>query len=707
MRPRACIWVIFALCSAAVERAEALPSLAELESRVAASPAGEMLEQAYEAARDNVAAADVNLGLSIYGNAGLGQNHDLIDETHSRSYRQSSVGAGLQLPLLGSRLQLQDGLSDQRLQLWQLDARRELERRERVRRVRKAYAEYWQAQRFELLAQEYLQDERPMEHQLDLRTRAGLLLDSDRLEFLSGFALAHRDEALSGAAREAALTTIRELAGAPIEGGVAAPPIVPAACLQYKGLQNEGLQNERARSEDADNAWADLDPELLELKRVIALRESNPRDSAFYPVQSTIQVGYQGRSELTTGRSGGAAAVMWSFQVPIGYGTERRLLSRAAAAERARAQLEYEVRSRELEAQRQELVARAAALQASIEFASARLAAADAAVRERSQRAAQLEGDVIEALQRARLGRYNAAKTLAEADAARVFWYADAARFENLPCASSAKRAGAQRGGRGLYVWRAAGWLADAATDAADAEFARLRAAGLSRLLISLDAGQVRDAIDDPAPLAAAVRRTQERGFTVELLLGDPGWILPRERGALLAIIERLKSVPFDALHLDLEPGQLDTLQDTAQRTHTELLAALAATLEAAAAASPWPLELSMRPRDLDVQLGEETFGAVLRRLRVAPTLMVYVANPERAVAIAAPLLRRYPDLRFSVALSIEKSLGPDESLWALPNAERRRRIESIEGQLAADNFAGITLQLEDGWVLAQAAGGE
>ena len=52
----------------------------------------------------------------------------------------------------------------------------------------------------------------------------------------------------------------------------------------------------------------------------------------------------------------------------------------------------------------------------------------------------------------------------------------------------------------------------------------------------------------------------------------------------------------------------------------------------------------------------------------------------------------------FSVALSLEKSLGPQESLWSYPEDERRRRIERVETRLAAANFSGLTLQLEDGW---------
>src|SRR2546430_15867192 len=82
---------------------------------------------------------------------------------------------------------------------------------------------------------------------------------------------------------------------------------------------------------------------------------------------------------MPTGQHGGSAVLSWSFQVPIEYLSQRRLLARAAAAQLSRAQLEYEVRRQELQQQRRELIARAAVLRRNSEFASARLASADAA----------------------------------------------------------------------------------------------------------------------------------------------------------------------------------------------------------------------------------------------------------------------------------------------------------------------------------------
>ena len=694
----------------------ALPPLEQLEARLELSPAAQLAERAYESTRDALNAGRIGLGVSAFGNVGYEHNHGIIDPQSSWTYNQGMVGGGLSMPLLGSRLQLEQSLSDQQVQLAVLDARRQLQRREIVARLRKAYGDYWLAQRLTLLAQSYLQDELTFEHVAELRTRAGLLLDADRLELSSGFSLARRDEASGGADREVALGMMRELTGQDLDGGIAVRPMVPLACAALAA---------------SDAEWVDADPELTGLQKVVAVREDSPRDSALYPVQSSVQLGYQTLEDWPTGQHGSSAVLSLTFQVPLEYGTQRRLLARAASAQVAHARLEYEMRRQELHQQRSELVGRAQVLRQSTEFAATRLAAADAAVQERGLRAARLGGDVAEQLQRARLQRYNAAKALAEADKALVYWYADWARFETAPCesapnafrqrlpegiaagrplllpvasvpgtaaampAAAAAAPAELRADRALYLWHSADWLASASSSSGESKFTELHAAGIKRLLISLDAAQMRRAIARPALLVKAVRSTHEHGFSVELLLGDPGWIRPAQRGRLLAIIAGLKSVPFDGVHLDLEPAQLDP----APEKLPQLLAELTRTLAAVSRASPWPVALSTHPRDLAVELpGEGSFAQALRRLRISTTLMVYVANPERAVAIAQPLLERYPQLSFSVALSLERSLGRDESLWPYPEEERRERLERVESELTAANFRGLTLQLEDAW---------
>src|ERR1700724_2100619 len=152
----------------------ARPPLEQLEARLELSPAAQLSERAYESTRDSLNAGRIGLGVSAFGSVGYAHNHDIIDPLHSWTYNQGVAGGGLSIPVLGSRLQLEDSLSEQQVQLMQLDARRQLQRRELVARLRKAYGDYWQGQRLELLARNYLQDEPTLERAVGLRTRAGL-----------------------------------------------------------------------------------------------------------------------------------------------------------------------------------------------------------------------------------------------------------------------------------------------------------------------------------------------------------------------------------------------------------------------------------------------------------------------------------------------------------------------------------------------------
>src|SRR6202007_1875259 len=116
----------------------------------------------------------------------------------------------------------------------------------------------------------------------------------------------------------------------------------------------------------------------------------------------------------------------------------------------------------------------------------------------------KLEGGGAEQLQRGRLQRYNAAKSLVEADKAMVYWYADWARFETSPCQSTASTAptqpAARPGGRALYLWHSTEWLTEGATELGEGKLRAIHAAGIERLLVSLDAAQMRRASAHPPP---------------------------------------------------------------------------------------------------------------------------------------------------------------------------------------------------------------
>ena len=695
---------LLAACLAS-RTAWALPPLSELEADLGRAPAQELAEREYRAGRDSLAAGEADLGVSAFGSLGAAHNHDIIDPTHSYTYDQGMGGAGLVLPLLGSRLRIESGLARDREGLAQLAARAQLTRRDLLGKLRKAYAAYWQAVGEDRLAQAYLGRKARVERELALRTQAHVMLDSDRLQILASFARARSDAVAAQAQQRDALALMRDLTGAPLLGGAPELPGLSSACI--------------ARAA-AGGPWQERDPELRALRAVIALRADAPQNSPLYPVQSNLQLSVQTEDQVTTGRNGSSVALTWWFQIPLGYRSQRRHLAAAAAERLAGARLEYRIRLEALTERRQSLLAQLPALRQARTLADLRFAAAQEAVRERALRAGGLAGDTLGRSLRAQAARYSAATTQLAAAAALIVWYGDWARFDpgsctggtvsvggghpapgSLPVAASPNLNGSTvtaprrvHGGSSLYIWKSAAWLTGAADGTADAEFAKLRDTGVTTLWISLDAPQLTRAMADPAALAHAVRATERAGFSVGLLLGDPSWILPRGRADLTRILTALDSVPFDGVDLDLEPEQLRE----APARLPALLGSLADTLAAARLESPWPLELDINPRDLDVRARGTPFAVLLERLHISPTLMVYAANPERVIAIAAPLIERYRQLQFRVALSLEKSLPRTQSLRSYTRAERRARITRVASGLAAPNFAGLVFELEDGW---------
>src|SRR6202030_448637 len=105
----------------------ALPPLEQLETRIELSSAAQLSERAYESTRDSLSAGRIGLGVSAFGSVGYAHNHDIIDPLHAWTYNQGMAGGGLFIPVLGSRLQLEDSLSEQQVQLMELDGPRQLQ----------------------------------------------------------------------------------------------------------------------------------------------------------------------------------------------------------------------------------------------------------------------------------------------------------------------------------------------------------------------------------------------------------------------------------------------------------------------------------------------------------------------------------------------------------------------------------------------------
>lgn len=216
---------------------------------------------------------------------------------------------------------------------------------------------------------------------------------------------------------------------------------------------------------------------------------------------------------------------------------------------------------------------------------------------------------------------------------------------------------------------------------------------GINRLLLSLDGQQIKNLAfqENKTDLLNFIARAGEKNIRVELLLGEPLWILPKYRRDLLEIIQKVKDIPFTGLHLDLEPNQLD------QNRHGNkyLLTQLLHTLQSVKKVSPWPVGLSIHPRYLDPHKNQLCLGCALSNLEINEAiLMIYVANPVRVAQLALPILSRFPEISFSIAQSVESILSIEESYATRGRKQFQTRMRELRAAMVpAANFTTIAIQ--------------
>jgi len=221
----------------------------------------------------------------------------------------------------------------------------------------------------------------------------------------------------------------------------------------------------------------------------------------------------------------------------------------------------------------------------------------------------------------------------------------------------------------------------------------RIEAHGFNRLLLSLDGQQIKNLsfAENKADLLKFISQAVEKNIRVELLLGEPLWILPKYRGNLLHIIQQLQDFPFTGLHLDLEPNQLEETR----YSNKYLLAHLLRTLQSVKKVSPWPVGLSIHPRYFDPRKNQICLGCALSKLEINEViLMIYVANPIRVTELSLPILRRFPKLSFSIAQSVEKLLSKEESYAMRGRNQFKTRMGALQtAMIPVANFNTIVIQ--------------
>jgi len=669
--------------------ADVLP-LPTLLDRVDSAPALRAAEAERVALEALQRQREAEAGWLWFASAGTGRYRELVTEEVRDDYYGRDLALGLRHPLLGSLKRQLDAVRSVEDQRQQQQARLQLARVEQRLALRSAYADWWRAQEELRWCDGIAEPARRAREQLAVRLREGWLLASEaRLQDGRWQALQRRCAAVEPVLEETRYS-LQSLSGQPIE---------PQSQAQTEAL---------AASAQPLSAWLqqlEVHPRLQERRGQVSQAERNRQSPWYAGVDSNFSVAqsYEDRNGGSKPGNGLVASISLSAPFdPLSYGQARGNEGEAR----------HQVALAQLEAEREQLLqglgqALRAQRLAADELLQAREQLEVAALAVREQRLRR-DGDVEQAylgslaaeLEHGYAGlRLIAAwhgLWLREA-ALRLFIDEDGGRSSLLGPAENDwqalqpdrdKRVATDSASwrQGVYVWNSRALF----DERQRAEvLAQLRAAGMQRLYLGLDAAQVAEPERLRGQLRVLLSAAREQGFEVLLLLGDPHWLQPEGRQGLLDLLGELTTLPFAGLHLDLEVEQLGwPVPEARLRDWMD-------TLTAAASVSPWPLELSSHHRWFAApRAGEYCVPCRLQQRGVQRvSLMIYTRNPERSGGLATEIARRWPGLSFRLAQSVEPQLAPDESWSGASRAQLQAQTERWRQRLQTQAITGIDWQ--------------
>lgn len=403
---------------------------------------------------------------------------------------------------------------------------------EELARARHLYIDAWNARRKLSLALSFLAGRRRAEEILAPRVRRGIVLESDRLEFLTAFLATERDTAIWNG-------------------------IVRAADADASALDSGGSVPD----------WS-IPPDLPE-----------PRDdSARIPAFPVVSGGSGfGEVDVTAGLAASSSVpvegmassdlrVFLEARVPLGGGSDVARIRTRSVVVAAKETLRRRRRRSELARAEQERAASRIALK----YAQSRCEAASELEREAELRAGAVALEPLERLLHARALVYRAGIERLDAQAACLHRDVDLLALG----ASSGTRIITPFASSGIPVdsamlpglgrrreLRLLAWNAAEALDAVGSQATRLRRDGIGSIALSWSRGGI-DSLGLAEVRRALLRAMgvyRSEGVSVDLLLGDPSWLLDSEREGMRSVLEKTVGLPFRRLVLDLEPLQLDT----------------------------------------------------------------------------------------------------------------------------------------------------
>lgn len=673
-------------------------------------------------------------GLKLLTSAGVSRNNEPVDDFSRRSYDQIFVKGGLTYPIFGSYLAEQDRIQDvQTLEAIE-KARLNYNKQLVLEQIRGNYIDYWTTSKQIELARTFLETQTAMTSILDERTKADILFESDRMEFMTAFALVRRDLSNLMAKQQQALLSLNSLCGTSFAEFKASTPVLPNANASLNATLNKIFKNPQLEIADI------LTNKYLE------------KTSKFYSrsLEGNLNI-FQSYSEDDPGGHGTSSLASVTLKLPVQHLQAHRQLKKYNLSEFKKYFFDQQIIFNELYTKTTQLFYEYSARKTNIMFARQRLDAAKLAMKEAYLRANVLEGDVIEKLHQRRYAYYRVAfdaeqalnmlaktcaqlmftttqtgptttpldlfvpqtqpeiigmqllKDLTEQKSQEQLTKTVQQVFQNKtnpPPPPVYPLSGEHF--RGAYFWNTQNLLSKRYIYHDDPDVVtslplwdKCANMKLQTLLMSLNASQIEYIHKSPiihARFGRFLQTAQSKNINISLLLGDPSWIQHPE--GLMQIIQKLKSQPFTGLHLDIEPSQLNLPESKMP----ELLEKLSYTLWQVTRISPWPVSISVHPRVLNTQLPDGTlFADNLEKLRLDyVSLMIYISNAAKAADRGKALADQFPGINFALACSVEppETLPPENSFYLSGTTKFEQGLKTMLDTMGKNaNFCGLLIQ--------------
>ena len=679
--------------------------LADLETWAQTSAPSVRLAQAEkDVAAHRADAARARQGGRLFGGATVGNAREAVTDTVSRSYQRAQLQAGVRWPLLGSREAQLRAVTEAEQGAAARQVRLRAVQQEAVQAVRQAYLRHRHGMQRVALTQAFLTEKETIEASLERRTQAGYMLPAERMG-LSG--LFSSTEALQRTLQFTTQSTLRELSRLTDHSITAldtAPMVWPDVCTRSHDVlaqvdEHPSVQQARLEVDAANQIATHLRRETVEAG--VSLSQSVSRDFGGQPGHSTT--------------------VGIDLSVPLEWKAHRDALLGQLQSERYRAESQLELRRGEFLTAVELALGLRQIRQSDQSNAERLLLVAQENLRVAMLRQQRIDdGDAYAKVLNARYALLQAGLQWVEAAERLDLATAELASWSTAGCAqatttphststlrpvllslmgnplpqasppplaprqastvSTSARAAGVHPALGWYVWHGPARLQTPS---------QLKALppGTQRVLVSFTNRQLQ-ALVEPAGqqrLTQLVAKAKHKGVRVELLLGEPTWVLPAGREQLLNLIKSVRHLPFDALHLDLERSQLPEA-DQPQWDQGVL-----ETVKAVRDIAPWPVALTTHYRELE----SPGFAQRLQEAGASElTAMLYVSNTDRVFDIARPLLQGPPGLKLSIAQSMERALAAEESNFQLGKAAALQRWNALAKQLSAlPQFSGVIVQ--------------